>query len=203
MSALLLNQDQTEALQEIANIGMGMAGASIAKVLGEFVVLSIPRILTVPPSELPVALALSVGEGRISVVRQAFHGSMRGEELVIFGEQRCNDLADLMGYEKDLDHASELELLLDVSNILVGACLGGIADQLKMNIGFSAPSLMADGILLESLLRDEKVNWDTALLVEVNFRLEQRVFSCHLVMLMPEDEVAALTGALDRFLEDF
>lgn len=203
MTTALLTQDQKDALQEIANIGMGKAGASIAKVLNEFVVLSIPRILTVPPEELPTALAFTIGENRISVVRQAFHGSMRGEELVIFGEQRCNDLADLMGYDTDLDRAAELELLLDVSNILVGACLGGIAEQLEMHIGFSAPSLMADAIPLENLLRDEKVDWDTALLVEVNFRLEQRSFSSHLVMLMPEREVAALAGALDRFLENF
>ena len=45
----MLSQDQKDALQEIANIGMGQAGASIARVLDEFVQLSIPRILVVPP----------------------------------------------------------------------------------------------------------------------------------------------------------
>lgn len=203
MSAELLTQDQKDALQEIANIGMGQAGASIAKVLGEFVQLSIPRVLIVPPDEVATALARTIGDDAVSAVRQAFHSAMRGEAMVIYGEQRCNDLADLMGYEHDLDHASELELLLDVSNILVGACLGGIAEQLQMNIGFSAPSLMADSIPLKDLLQSSDISWKTALLVEVNFRLEQRSFACHLVMLMPENEVAALAAALDRFLEDF
>ncbi|MBI2309175.1 MAG: chemotaxis protein CheC [Rhodocyclales bacterium] len=203
MNAPLLTQDQKDALQEIANIGMGQAGASIAKVLDEFVQLSIPRVLFVPPEEIPVALALTIGEGQVSSVRQAFHGSMRGEALLVYGDQRCNDLADLMGYDGKLDHASELELLLDVSNVLAGACLGEIAKQLGMTIGFSAPSLMADAVPLESLLQAEALPWKTALLVEVNFRLEQRSFACHLVMLMPENEVAALAAALDRFLESF
>lgn len=199
----MLSQDQKDALQEIANIGMGQAGASIAEVLGEFVQLSIPRVLIVPPEEVPVALAWTVGEGPVSAVRQAFHSVMRGEALVIYGEQRCNDLADLMGYEREfLDHAAERELLLDVSNILVGACLGGIAEQLQLDIGFSAPSLMADSIPLADLLQDADISWRTALLVEVNFRLEQRSFACHLVMLMPDGEVAALAEALDRFLEN-
>lgn len=202
MEHAMLTQDQRDALQEIANIGMGQAGASIAEVLGEFVQLSVPRVLIVPPEEVPVALARTIGESLVSAVRQAFHSSMRGEAIVIYGEQRCNDLADLMGYEHGLDHAAERELLLDVSNMLVGACLGGIAEQLQMSIGFSAPSLMADAIPLEDLFKSSDISWNTALLVEVNFRLEQRSFACNLVMLMPENEVVALAAALNRFLEN-
>lgn len=197
----MLTDDRKEALQEIANIGMGQAGASIAQVLGEFVQLSIPRILIVPPEEVPAVLVKTVGEKTVSIVRQAFYSDMRGEALVIFGQHRCNDLADLMGYENDLDHASEVELLLDLSNILVGACLGGIAEQLQLAIGFSAPSLMADATPLERLLQDNPVPWTAALLVEVDFRLENRSFACHLVILMPEDEIRALMLAVDRFLE--
>ena len=199
----MLSQDQKDALQEIANIGMGQAGASIARVLDEFVQLSIPRILVVPPQEVPAALASAVGDRTVSAVRQAFHSAMRGEAIVIYGENRCNDLADLMGYERDLDHSSERELLLDVSNILVGACLGGIAEQLTMSIGFSAPSLLVDAVPIEDLLTSCDISWDTALLVEVSFRLEQRSFACHLVMLLPESEVAELATALDRFLEAY
>lgn len=197
----MLTDDRKEALQEIANIGMGQAGASIAQVLGEFVQLSIPRILIVPPEEVPAVLVKMVGEKTVSIVRQAFYSDMRGEALVIFGQHRCSDLADLMGYESNLDHASEIELLLDLSNILVGACLGGIAEQLQLAIGFSAPSLMADAMPLERLLQDNPVPWTAALLVEVDFRLENRSFACHLVILMPEDEIRALLQAVDHFLE--
>jgi chemotaxis protein CheC len=196
----MLTQDQREALQEIANIGMGQAGASIAQVLNEFVQLSIPRILILQPAEVPAALVRTVGTGCISAVRQAFHGTMRGEAVVMFGEQRCNDLADLLGYEHDLNHAAELELLLDMSNIMVGACLGGIAAQLNTEMGFSAPSLMADKVLIENLLPADGMSWSSALLVEVNFRLERRSFACHLAILMVEDEIRAMARALDGFL---
>lgn len=197
----MLTDDRRDALQEIANIGMGQAGASIAQVLGEFVQLSIPRILIVPPKEVPTALTRTVDESIVSAVRQAFYSDMRGEALVIFGQHRCNDLADLMGYETDLDHAAEVELLLDLSNILVGACLGGIAEQLNLAIGFSAPSLMADAIPLARLLQDNPVPWTAALLVEVDFRLEKRSFACNLVILMPEAEIERLMQAVDLFLE--
>lgn len=199
----MLTQDQEEALQEIANIGMGQAGASIAQVLDHFVVLSIPRIAFLHPENLADELKRTVGEGPASAVRQAFHSDMSGEAIVIFGDQRCSDLADLMGHEKQLDHAAEIEILLDMTNILVGACLGGITEQLKTDIGFSAPSLLADHVPMSDLLTIGNVSWQNALLVEVNFRLEKRSFACHLIMLMAEEEIKALAAALDRFLETF
>lgn len=199
----MLNQDQKDALQEIANIGMGQAGASVAQVLEQFVILSIPRIVFLQPDELAGELTRTVGEGAASAVRQAFHSEMSGEAIVIFGEQRCNDLADLMGHEENLSHAAEIELLLDMTNILVGACLSGITAQLKAEIGFSAPSLLADHVPIADLLKIEDVSWQNAMLVEVNFRLEQRSFACHLIMLMAEEEIKALAAALDRFLESF
>jgi chemotaxis protein CheC len=197
----MLTTDQKDALQEIANIGMGQAGEVIAKVLNEFVTLSIPRILILQPNLIAPALQRMVNSELVSAVRQAFHSSFRGEALVLFGLQRCADLADLMGYEDDIDHAAEMEILLDISNILVGACLGGIAKQVGVDIGFSAPSLLADRVPIKEMMKVNDASWQHALLVEVNFQLEQRSFACHLVILMSEHELKKFAGELDRFLE--
>jgi len=199
----MLTRDQKDALQEIANIGMGQAGEVIARVLNEFVTLSIPRILILKPNLIPPALQRMVNSDSVSAVRQAFHGNLRGETIVLFGAQRCNDLAVLMGYTEEIDHATEMEILLDISNILVGACLGGIAKQVNADIGFSAPSLMADHVPVSGILKINDVPWECTLLVEVNFRLEKPGFACHLIILMPENELKALTGKIDRFMEAF
>lgn len=197
----MMTDDQKDALQEIANTGMGQAGEVIAQVLNEFVTLSIPRILILQPNLIAPALQRMVNSEQVSAVRQAFHGSFRGEALVLFGAQRCTDLADLMGYEENIDHATEMEILLDISNILVGACIGGIAKQINVDIGFSAPLLMADRVPIKEMLQVNDATWQHALLVEVNFQLEQRSFACHLVILMPELELKKFTGELDRFLD--
>ncbi|CAG1007446.1 hypothetical protein BURK2_03599 [Burkholderiales bacterium] len=203
MIANLLNADQREALQEIANIGMGQAGDSIARVMGEFVQLSIPRILALERAEAGAKIAATVGGGAVDAVRQAFHNQLRGEAIVIYGHDRCNDLADLLGYHGNIDHAVEQELLLDVTNLLVGACLGGIAEQLKADVGFSPPALMAERVPIETLLGSDGIDWQCVLLVEVNFRLEGRSFACHLLILLSGEDVGSLRQALDRFLEAF
>lgn len=200
MSTHLITADQREALQEIANIGMGQAGASIAKVLGEFVCLSVPTIATLRVLEIADTFGRLLGDCLVSAVRQAFHGQMRGEVVVIFGQHSATDLAELMGYDDVLHDGAEKELLLDISNVLVGACVGGIAELLRIDVGFSAPSFLAHNAAPADLIPAQNAGAQWALLVEVRFKLEVRSFTCHLVLLLPEDEIAALGVELDRFV---
>ena len=202
MTIEFISEEQRDALQEVVNIGMGQAGASIAKVLGEFVELSVPQISAVDAVGIPAALAALAGDGIASAVRQAFLGELRGEAIVIFSEHSAHDLAELLSCNDALDGPASRELLLDISNVLVGACLGGVAQLLRTAIGFSAPSLLADQVPTSDLLQAEEISARCALLVEVRFGLEKRVFRSHLVMLMPDDAVAALRRALDRFVEE-
>lgn len=194
-----LTEDQRDALQEIANIGMGQAGSLIGKIWGEFVNLSIPRIAHLDRQSIPAALTRLVGDHTVNAVRQAFHGSIRGEVVVVFSGGRDDELRELMGYE-DADSVEEQELLLDVANILVGACLGGIAETLKAEIGFSAPSVMGLDISPALLIRPDELNSGRALFLEVRFTLEKKSLASHLVVLMPEDEFLVLGQALDTFL---
>lgn len=194
-----LTGDQRDALQEIANIGMGQAGASIAKIWGEFVQLSIPRIAHLDRQNIPAMLSRFVGDETVNAVRQAFHGQFRGEVIVVFSAGRGDQLAALMGYD-EADSVEEQELLLDVANVLVGACLGGIAETLEADIGFSAPSMMGLGIPPAQLIHADELVSGRALFLEVRFTLEKKSFASHLVVLMPAEEIAALGAALDKFL---
>lgn len=194
-----LSADQRDALQEIANIGMGQAGSSIAKIWGEFVSLSIPRIAHVDRCAIPAMLTSLVGDGTVNAVRQAFHGQLRGEVVVAFSGGRGDQLAELMGYD-EADSVEEQELLLDVANILVGACLGSVAETLAVDIGFSAPSVMGLDIAPAQLIRCAELMTGRALFLEVRFTLEKKSFASHLIILMSGDEVFVLGNALDKFL---
>ena len=133
-------------------------------------------------------------------MRQAFHGQLRGEVIIVFSGGPPSELADLMGYD-DTDRVEEIELMLDVSNILVGACLGGVASTLGVDIGFSAPSIMGLDIAPRDLITPDDLRLSRALFIEVCFTLEKKSFACHLVVMMPAVEIARLGAELDRFLE--
>lgn len=212
MSAALLTEDQRDALQELTNIAMGQAGSSLATLLDEFVDLSIPRIRVVELNELPPALADLIGKNaEVSAVRQSFQGYLRGEAIVIFGEPGSKALADLLGYDGNLGEATATELLLDVANVLSGACLGGMMEQIRnitdnaagAELSFSMPSVMARQVVPQQLIDPAKVSWSHSLLLEVNFTLKSRNFVAHLVMLMPEAGIAKIRGVVDQFIASF
>ncbi len=212
MNLAALSNDQRDALQELTNIAMGQAGASLATLLDEFVDLSVPRIRVVQVVDLPPVLAELVGKTNlVSAVRQSFQGYLRGEAIIIFGEPGCRALADLMGFEGDLGESGENELLLDVTNVLSGACLGGMMEQIRnftetngpAELSFSMPSVMARQVMAEQLIDPKKVQWSHALLLEVNFTIKNRDFIAHLTMLMPEDGIDKIRSITDEFIAAF
>ena len=197
-----LSEDQLEALQEIVNIGMGLAGDSLARILKTFVELSIPRIRLIEAKDVNTELEKLVGEKAIVTgVRQAFFSYWRGEAITIYDQNGCNELASLMGYSEDLDKNGEIELLLDVGNVLVGACINGFAEQLNVEVNFGPPSVIASNIPIETLFDIKKLSWTHSLLLEVNFGLENMRFKSHLMVMMSEDTIKTLKKDLDAFLE--
>ncbi|GAB7125863.1 chemotaxis protein CheC [Silvimonas sp. JCM 19000] len=200
---VLLSEDQRDALQEVTNIAMGQAGARLAQILDTFVHLSVPRINITGSAEVTHAIEQMVGSGAaITAIRQSFGGTLHGEAMVVYDEQGCRNLADLMGYEDDMGQAQERELLLDVGNVLVGACLNGVADLLSATLSFSAPTLIAEHAGVDRLINTQQLTWNYALLVEVRFTLEIRDFTCHLLTLMPEESIVQLKTALDTFMDN-
>jgi len=137
MSELLtLTEDQRDCLQEVVNVAMGQAGDSLARFLEVFINLSIPRIRLVAKEDLGQELAALVGgdDCKVSGVSQGFYhvedgSGIRGEAIVVFGDSSFSELADLLDYDGELTDSAEKELLMDVTNVLNGACLNGIGEQ--------------------------------------------------------------------------
>lgn len=200
-----LNEEENEILQEVINIGMGQAGASLAKLLDVFVNLSVPRVSWVSDVDFVDQVEKLVeGHGDSwAGVRQAFYNQLEGEAFAIYGANGCQQLAGLMGYADDDEDGAEEELLLDVTNILVGACLVGVAKQIGKKLDFAAPTLVGIGKPIEDLLYRREREWDQCLLIEVNFCLEEGDFSCHLVMLMSEASIEQLRSGLIEFMESY
>lgn len=204
-----ITEDQRDCIQEIVNVAMGQAGESLACLLEVFVQLSVPRIRLVASQEITTELQQLVGgeDIRVSAVRQAFYRSggeldIQGEALLIFSDTSFHDLADLMSYEEELTATVEQELLLDVSNILNGACLTGIAEQLDFELGYSPPSLIGSSLTTDKILSEEQLSWAQALMIEINYRLENRSFNCNLMFLMTGDSIRTLFKAIDDFLDE-
>ena len=204
MSEPVLNEDRRDALQEVANLAMGQAATRLARLLDTFIELSVPRVQVVEVSDAAAALRKMTGiQETVSAVRQGFRSDIKGEALVICRsgsiDQLCalvNDPYPRSAYEK----VSQQEVIFDVANVLIGACVSCILEQLGRTPVFSAPGLLGESMSLEDVFQPGLLGWEVALLVEVNFALEDQSFRAHLVMLMAEESIVHMNDALDALL---
>jgi chemotaxis protein CheC len=195
---------QRDALQEIANLGMGQAATRLSGLLNAFIELSVPRVRVVAVTEAAAALREMTGiDGPVAAVRQGFRSEIKGEALVICRSGEIGELGSLVGgpYANSVDDAlTEEELMYDVANALTGACVSSMLDQLGRMPVFSQPGLLGEAIMLDDVFQRGLLAWDVALLVEVNFALEDQRFRAHLVMLMAEESIHVVSRAIDALL---
>ena len=117
-------------------------------------------------------------------------------------KSRFEDDAMIPFKEDEINENSERELLVDVTNVISSACLLGIGEQLEIELGLTAPSVLGQQIPIDRLLADQ-MTWKHALMVEINYSVDDRAFKCHLLMMMPETALIALTERLDNILDEF
>ena len=199
----LLTDERRDALQEVVNIAMGQAGSSLASIVNEFVELSIPQFhLARAEGQLLALKSRPEHQQNAVIIRQPFIGQLRGEAFVLINAPDIRYLAGIMGYQGELNTPQEQELLLDIGNVIAGACLNGLAGQLDFQISYAAPAVYSMQGSLAALLDAQTGNWPYALLMEIRFRLTEHSFTSHLIFMMTEDSIDPLTVAIDRLLSE-
>jgi chemotaxis protein CheY-P-specific phosphatase CheC/CheY-like chemotaxis protein len=200
--AIEIEVDFLDACQEIANVAMGRAADLLARLLNAFIILPIPRVNMIQMSDLRMALRQVADDDTLSAVCQGFIGSgIAGEALLIFNESSFEDIAELMKYKGDIDEPAQLELLMDIANILLGACLTGIAAQLDISFSQGHPIVLGRHLKVRDLLKSTASRWNETLAIEIDYRIENRHINCDLLLLFTEDSVPALRERL-RFIMD-
>jgi len=194
--------DTLDAYREVANVAMGRAGDLLARLLDAFVILPIPNVSMIEVSELRMALNQVADSDTVSAVCQGFIGAgIAGEALLMFNESSFADIAELMKYKGEIDETAQLELLMDVANILLGACLTGIADQLDISFSQGHPMVLGRHVKVRDLLKYNAAQWHRTLAIEFAYRIENRRITCDLLLLFTEDSLPALNRQLAYALD--
>ncbi|TVP54970.1 MAG: response regulator [Halomonadaceae bacterium] len=186
-----------EALQEVANIAMGQAGDHLARLLGVFVELPVPRVSEIEASELHMALADSACHDHSAAVCQGFiGGGITGEVILLFSDSSSTDMARLLGYPPQTDSQQNQEVLLDMSSILAGAFLNGISEQLSNPFSITPPDVLGHHLSIPKLLEQHSSRWQRMLAIELNYRIESHGIRCDLLLLMTGQSLPALQHKL-------
>ncbi|NTS75498.1 histidine kinase [Catenovulum sp. SM1970] len=198
-----ITEDQRDCYQEISNVAMGQAADLLARLLDVHVILPIPVVNLLEVNELRMALSGIESTDSVSGVCQGFIGNgISGEALLIFNDASFGDISKLLKYGGELDNSLELELLMDVANILIGACLRGIAEQLDVVFSQGHPIVLGQHVNLAELINANNYRWTKTLAVEINYKIEGFDINCDLLLLFTEEAIEALNTKINFLLDD-
>ncbi|WP_109513478.1 response regulator [Pseudomonas ovata] len=184
-----------DAMRETVNVAMGRAAALLAKVLGVFVQLPVPNVNMLEVGELHMALADTQHGQRLTAVCQGYiGGGIAGEALLLLHDSEIADIARLM--HRDSPDYSDMEVLLDLSTILIGACLSGIGEQIDVPFSLGHPQILAQEGGSDELINVRQQRWKQTLAVEVSYSVEGHDIHFDLLMLFTEDSVERLSRKL-------
>jgi chemotaxis protein CheC len=193
-----LTERQKDALTELINMAFSRTAASLSELTGHRVVLEQPTVAIYPIEELSTALAEFL-PAEIATVHQVFSGEVTGDALLLLSYDGAVMLTDLLTDDRarsaHLD-ASDREVLTEVGNILLNACLGMFGNLLQVHVTFSVPRLHLE--TLDALLRTlviEKEGLRYALVVYTAFRMRDSAVSGYLV-------IALNVASLDRLIQE-
>lgn len=193
-----LTERQSDALSELINIAFARTGAALSELTGHRVLLDPPEVAVYRTEELRASLAKFV-PGDVASIRQVFAGPVAGDALLLLNYEGAVHLTDLLtdGHQQSnhLDESAR-EVLTEVGNILLNACLGMFGNLLNVHVTFSVPRLHLETLdeLIESLTTD-KPEMQYALVVYTSFQIRDSSVKGFLVIVLS-------VASLDRLIQE-
>ncbi|MEF1174432.1 chemotaxis protein CheC [Vibrio sinaloensis] len=190
-----LSADHEDSLKELLNISMGQAACKLAILLNHPVTLTIPSIDIASPSQLMGML----GDVKANYyTRQPFFGQMSGEVITQLTKQGGRTIAcGLLAQDDDQAIDSQMlhDSLLEVSNILSGASLRGLCEQIELDTRTQPPFMYSPA---RQPIPGNK--WQQAIILHVSFLIESASFETKTIICFAEDGFNAIVNRLDEWL---
>ena len=208
MDGPMFSELELDALKEMMNIGFGHAAAALAEVIDMHVVLSVPKISTLAPEGIAAFVRREVAEPEaFSLVEQFFLGRFSGTSFLLLPESECGKLVALFGDGLDSDDCApaldslERETVVEIGNIIIGACVGKIAEILGDVVTYQPPRFFAGPIDDNLIVRQLRPSGGLALVFKTVFHFDAKDVSGLIFLVTGEDSAVWLKRAVDAMLD--
>jgi chemotaxis protein CheC len=206
----LLSEDQKDILQEIMNIAFGNATADLADVVDIYVELSVPAIELINTGELSGYINSSLNSyTNAFIISQKFLGDFNGYGLFVFPNGAGHDLVAIIEDTGTEDfHSSpaaslEKEIIMEIGNILIGACVGKISELLNTVVVYSPPKAILEKSMEFDSFIDSFGPLQTVIAMKTVFKFLQKDINGFIVVLTDQESIKWLKTALDKFMESY
>ena len=199
---MILTDRQSDALGEFINIAFSRTASSLSEITGHRVLLDVPQVQVYPIDEVAPNLARFL-PGDVASIHQPFDGAIAGDAFLILNYEGAVRLTDLLTdgvpSQAELDESAR-EVLTEVGNILLNACLGMFGNVLNVRVGFSVPNLHLEALdeLIDSI-KKQRTGLRYAIVVYTSFKIRESSVKGYLVLVLSVVSMNRLIAEIDRW----
>ncbi|HVU34862.1 MAG TPA: chemotaxis protein CheC [Opitutaceae bacterium] len=197
-----LTINQRDALSELINIGYGRAAGALSELTGYRITLEVPQLAMYTIDEIGPILAKTI-PGEVASVNQIFAGPVSGNALLLLDEKAALVLTELLTDERTASEAFDAntrEVITEVGNILLNACLGVFGNLLQIQVSFAVPRMQVegiDGVLRSITIAAEELRY--ALMIHTRFHLRASNITGYLVIILGITSLDRLLSEVERW----
>ena len=197
-----LTDRQSDALGEFINIAFSRTASSLSEITGHRVLLDVPQVHVYPIDDVAPSLVRFL-PGDVASIHQPFDGAIAGDAFLILNYEGAVRLTDLLTdgtpSQVELDESAR-EVLTEVGNILLNACLGMFGNVLNVRVGFSVPNLHLEALdeLIDSI-KKQRSGLRYAIVVYTSFKIRESSVKGYLVLVLSVVSLNRLISAIDEW----
>lgn len=198
---MLLTNRQKDAIAEVINISFSRAAKSLNELTGSRVVISVPQIDLIEVHKLEDTLKNNIND-EITSVHQVFHGSINGDALLIFDRESSKNLVNTLlreeNFVEDLTESMK-EVVIEVGNIVLSACLSMFGNLLKVQLKFTVPKITLNSLshMIQTFeLSESEIKY--ALIVFIEFLVEGKNIRGTLILVMGLTSLEKFINEIDK-----
>lgn len=198
-----LTASQKDALTELINIGYARAAAALSDLTGHKIALEVPEVAIHLIPEIAVRLQ-KVVTGEVASVNQVFSGPITGNAVLLLDREAAlllnrllTDRPNVAGFD-----GAAREVITEVGNIVLNACLGAFGNLLKVQVSFTVPSLQIESV--QTVLRSITIadrGLEYALIIHTRFHMGSKDVSGYLVIILGVTSLERLLFELRKWEE--
>jgi len=189
-----------DALSELFNVGLHRAAASLSELTGQRIGVDMPRLWVCKASEIEERM-LSLLRGELATVHQIFSGAVAGDAVLLIEPDKAAALARFMTSGEAaiggrLDQSAR-EVLVEIGNVVLGACLSSFGDMLHVPVTFSVPRIHVDSLVgVLAALRTETEEVQYAVIAATRFGLSTMEVDGYLIVAVGAKSLARIFSAM-------
>jgi chemotaxis protein CheC len=199
-----LSNVQSDAIQELGNIGAAHAATTLSQMLGSTVEMSVPAIKAIDISEL----GNYMGEESAAMVAFELQGDIPHGGYIIFYISResairiTNTMLGLTEMNRTLNEMDE-SALIEVGNIMISAFLDATAELLGFIMLPSPPALSLDmaHAAMSSLIAQMGEEIDEVLLFSTELVCEEHKIDSDIIMLPESTTLAKIVELMENMMK--